>query len=106
MPIGMLQMMPGGTREHYEQLGEKMFGAPSSQFSADDAPDGLIMHSAGPTPDGWYVYDIWESREHLGRFVNERLMPAAAELGGPAPSEPQIFEVYNLVHVPSATTSG
>jgi hypothetical protein len=48
MPIGALQMMPGGTKEQYEQIGEKMFGVRSSDFASADAPDGLIMHSAGP----------------------------------------------------------
>lgn len=99
MPIGMLQMMPGGTQEQYEQLGEKMFGVRSSEFASAEAPDGLIMHSAGPTEDGWYVYDIWESPAHLQRFVEERLMPAAQALGGPQPAPPQIFEVYNFVQV-------
>jgi len=99
MAIGVLQMMPGGTQEQYEQIGEKMFGSRSSEFSASDAPDGLIMHSAGPRDDGWYVYDIWESEEKLQRFVQERLMPAAQELGAPEPTPPQIFPIYNLVQV-------
>jgi hypothetical protein len=101
MPIGMLQMIPGGTQEQYEKLGEKIFGTRSIDFSSADAPDGLIMHSAGPTDDGWYVYDIWESEDHVQRFVQERVMPAAQELGGPAPTPPQIFQIYNLIHVTS-----
>ena len=103
MAIGMLQMTPGLTKEQYEQLGEKIFGSRSNEFSPSEAPDGLIMHSAGPTDDGWFVYDIWESEEHLQRFFQERLMPAAQELGGPAPSPPQIFRIYNLIQVPGRT---
>jgi hypothetical protein len=97
MPVGMLQMTPGGTEEQYEQVGEKIFGVRSSDFASAAAPDGLIMHSAGPTEDGWYVYDIWESQAHLERFVRERLMPALQELGAPAGSQPQLFEIHNLV---------
>ena len=101
MPIGMLQMIPGGTQEQYEQLGEKIFGSRSSEFSPSEAPDGLIMHSAGPTDDGWYVYDIWESPEHFQRFLQDRLMPAAQELGMPSEgfAPPQMFEIHNLVQV-------
>ena len=106
MPIGMLQMTPGLTQEQYEQFGEKIFGSRSHEFSADEAPDGLIMHSAGPTDDGWYVYDLWESEEHLQRFFQERLMPAIQELGGPAPTQPQMFQIYNLIQVPGRTRSG
>ena len=97
MPIGALQMMPGGTKEQYEQIGEKMFGVRSSDFASADAPDGLIMHSAGPAEGGWYVYDVWESQDHLQRFVQERLMPAMQELGAPAGDPPQIYEIHNLV---------
>jgi hypothetical protein len=102
MAVGVLQMAPGSTAEQYEQLGEKMFGVRSSEFSSADAPDGLIMHSAGPTDDGWYVYDIWESPAHFQRFLDERLMPAMQELGVPAEGPPpQMFEVYNLIQLTS-----
>ena len=104
MPVAMLQMIPGGTEEQYEQLGEKMFGSRSSEFSPSDAPDGLIMHSAGPTDDGWYVYDIWESEEHVQRFMEERVMPAAQEVTGPAPGPPQFFQIHNLIQLPSGGT--
>jgi hypothetical protein len=106
MPIGVLQMMPEGSAELYERVGERMFGTRSSSFSSDQAPDGLIMHSAGPIEDGgWYVYDIWESQAHLDRFVEERLMPALKELGAPPGEPPQVYEIHNLVvtdRVPSA----
>jgi hypothetical protein len=97
MPIAALQMMPGGTSEQYEQIGEKMFGVRSSDFSSAEAPDGLIMHSAGPTDDGWYVYDIWESQDHFERFVQERLMPAIQEMGASMGAQPQFYEIHNLV---------
>jgi len=44
--------------------------------------------------------------EHLQRFFQERLMPAIQELGGPAPTQPQIFQIYNLIQVPGRTRSG
>jgi hypothetical protein len=105
MPIGALQMTPGATQEQYEQVGEKMFGVRSSDFASAEAPDGLIMHSAGPTEDGWYVYDIWESEEHLQRFVQDRLMPALQEVGMPPGDPPQIYEIRNVVFTDAARTS-
>src|SRR5438874_6624462 len=62
MPVGMLQTLQGVTKEQYDQVNEKMFG--QSPPPADKAPDGLIVHSAGPTQGGWYIYDIWESKDH------------------------------------------
>jgi hypothetical protein len=105
MPIGVLQMMPGGTKELYEQLGEKMFGVQSSDFASVDAPDGLIMHSAGPADGGWYVYDVWESEDHLQRFLQERLMPAIRESGAPMGDPPQVYEIYNLVVTEAARST-
>jgi hypothetical protein len=90
-------MTPGGSQEMYEQVGEKMFGTRSSDFASVDAPDGLLMHTAGPSEDGWYVYDVWQSKEHFDRFVHDRLMPALQEMGAPPGEPPQTYEIYNLV---------
>lgn len=105
MPIGVLQMTPGGNQEMYEAVGEKIFGTRSSSFSPGEAPEGLIMHSAGPADDGWYVYDVWESQEHFDRFVQGRLMPALQEMGAPMGEPPQVYEIYNLV-LPQAAPAG
>jgi len=93
----MLLMIPGMAQQQYDQINEKVFG--TSDWGAADAPEGLLVHSAGPAEGGWYAYDIWESREHFERFANERLMQAVGEVAGGVPQgvEPQFFEVANLV---------
>ena len=79
MAVGMLMMVPGATEEMYEQLNMKMFGGLTPQ----NVPEGLIVHTAGSTPEGWYVYDIWESKDHFDRFARGTLAPAAhAEAAG------------------------
>jgi hypothetical protein len=97
MPIVMLQTTPGGTEEEYERMGEQIFGVRSDEFSATDAPDGLILHCAGATEDGWYVCDVWQTPEHMQAFMTERLMPALQALGVPPGTQPQVFETRNLV---------
>jgi hypothetical protein len=99
------EMTPGGSQEMYEAVGEKMFGTRSSDFASVDAPDGLLMHRAGPSEDGWYVCDVWESQEHFDRFVQERLMPALQEMGAPPGERPQVYEIYNLVVTGAAHAS-
>lgn len=47
-----------------------------------EAPDGCLIHSAGQSEHGWYIYDIWESQEHFQRFVEEKLRPAMESLQG------------------------
>src|SRR2546423_15590707 len=89
MPVGMLQSLQGVTKQQYDQVNEKMFG--QSPPSTDQLPDGLIVHSAGPAENGWYIYDIWETRDDFQR-VNDGQMGAAgrAVFGHqPPPSRPE-----------------
>ena len=75
-----------------------MFG--QSSPPTDQLPEGLIIHSAGSTDDGWYVYDIWESREAFQRFMDEKQQPAIRQVFGDRPPppgwEPQFFESERL----------
>lgn len=93
MAIGIMFESPGWTREGYEELNRQMFGSPRPS----SAIDGLIVHSAGEGPTGWRIVDIWESREHFDRFIEEKVMPAAKEISAPEMGEPQIWELHNLL---------
>jgi hypothetical protein len=98
MAVGVLAAAPEFTRQVYDNITEKMFG--HSPMRADEAPEGLILHSAGQGEQGFYVYDVWESREDFERFMEERLGPAMAEvMGGPPPEggAPQFFPIDVLV---------
>jgi hypothetical protein len=48
---------------------------------AGEWPDGLHFHSAGTGPAGLVVYEIWESKDAQGRFMQERLGRALQEGG-------------------------
>ena len=92
----MLMTLPGATKEQYEQVNQNLWGR--SPMQPEDAPKGLIMHTAGPVPDGWYVYDVWESKEDFERFAREQLAAATQEVaGGQLSGEPQFFEIESLV---------
>jgi hypothetical protein len=84
--------MPGGTQELYESVNDAM------GIGEDEVVDGLIVHSAGPMEGGWYVYDIWESREQFARFAQERVAPAVEQVTGqPMAGEPQFYEIANMI---------
>jgi len=68
MAVGVLTAAPEFTKQIYDDVTEKMFGH-ASPMREDEAPDGLIVHSAGQGEQGYYVYDIWESREAFERFM-------------------------------------
>lgn len=99
MPIAMLQTSETFTKEMYDQVTEKMFG--HNPMRPEESPEGLIVHSAGQGDRGWYVYDIWESREAFERFMDEKLMPAVNEVMGgqqpPPDAAPQFFDVEVVI---------
>jgi len=101
MAVGMLLMGEAVTRDTYMQLTEQMFG--NYPMREDQAPDGLLVHTAGATDQGWYVYDIWESPEHFQRFAESKLGPAVETLDLPAGSrpDPQFFPIETLVKGPA-----
>jgi hypothetical protein len=92
MAIGMLLDMPGGTQETYAAINEKLFGTPTPQ-----APDGIIVHTAGATSNGWRIFDVWESREAFENFFTTRVAPAAQELGMTDMPQPELYELHDVV---------
>ena len=64
----------------------------------EPAPEGLVLHVAGPTDEGFRIIAVWESEEAWQRFRGERLLPAAAALGGRSRPEPT-FRDLRTAHV-------
>ncbi len=93
MAVGLRVKFAGGTQEQYDAVNEQM-------GIADNPPDGLIFHAAGPIEDGWGVIDFWESRAKFDEFLASRIRPAIEELGDRAPQSPpdiKEFPVYNYI---------
>jgi heme-degrading monooxygenase HmoA len=95
MPVGMLISGEGVTRETYQKLTEAMFG--NYPMTKEQSPDGLIVHTAGDSEQGYYVYDIWESKEHFQRFAEGQLRPAGHELGLQREIQPMFFDIEVMV---------
>jgi hypothetical protein len=95
MAVAVLQMNPQGTKQQYDEVSEVMFPGGVMQ----NLPEGLIIHTAGPAEGGWYVYDVWESKEAFERFHQEKLGPAISKVVGEAAAsaEPQYFEIESLI---------
>ena len=95
MAICAVFEFPGMTQEHYDEGTRQMNnGRPFRSLAEWPAP-GLLSHIAGPTPDGWFVADVWESEESLRRF-GEVLGPILEKMGF-SPIAPRIIPVYNFV---------
>jgi hypothetical protein len=70
----------------------------------DDPPKGLIVHIAVERPAGGLRYiDVWNSKEDLDRYTEERLHPVVHTLlapifGDQLPPEPERTEL-SVIHV-------
>jgi hypothetical protein len=67
--------------------------------------EGLLCHVGRPTPTGFQVIEIWETREQYERYDAEIVAPTLAELAGDRPPSAapsaEEFEPRGLV-VPTA----
>jgi uncharacterized protein YbdZ (MbtH family) len=88
MAIGLIIDTPGGTQAQYDQVHNEV--APDNRRTT-----GLLYHAAGPIPGGWRVVEIWDSREALDRFFEEKL--GAALQRANISVQPDFFEVVNTM---------
>ena len=90
MAVALMLEFEGFTADEYDAVNAKI-------NPPGNPPDGLIFHSAGPSPDGgWRIVDVWESRDHFDRFQAKAIAPAVAEEIGAEEAErrgpPEITE--------------
>jgi hypothetical protein len=62
--------------------------------SQSNLPDGLVFHSASPTPTGFLVVDVWESEDKFKAF-GERLRPAMEQAG--ISQQPAIYPTHAIM---------
>jgi hypothetical protein len=87
MSVVLVHQGGGLTREKYEETVRRISGGKDRLESVSDWPvEGLLMHVAGESPQGFRVVDVWESEEACMKF-GETLAPILQELGMTAPPE-------------------
>jgi hypothetical protein len=69
MAYGVVHHFPGGTKQQYEASIAAVHPGPGQ------LPDGQVFHAAGPSPDGWTIMAVHESKESWERYRNEILLP-------------------------------
>jgi hypothetical protein len=73
--------------ETYDQvakgIGEAMKHAP-----------GFLMHFVGKTPEGWRVFEVWNSSKEANRFFADEIHPNI-----PADQQPKrtVVELHNII---------
>jgi hypothetical protein len=97
MAIVQITRPEGITEEMYDAVNARMGG---------DVPAGMLMHTAGRDENGVFqIVDVWESRDAIRHFEDERLRPAIAEVmrangidpdQAPPPNQTS-YETYNVM---------
>ena len=98
--------MPDATQREYEEINRKIFG--KYPMRPEDAPNGLVLHTSGPTPEGWYVYDVWSSQDDFKRFGREQIEPAVEDVLGRRLDDRQVtfYEIVNLLPAGNGALAG
>ena len=87
MAICLIFDAPGVTQAQYDQVRNDVAG--------DRPPDGALYHVAGPSENGWYVVEVWESQEALDRFFRDKLQQALQKAG--ITHQPRLLEVAQIM---------
>lgn len=85
MAYGIVIVFEGVTEQDYWAVNDKL-GIARDDWT-EGWPDGAISHFAGPTPTGWLVTEVWESKAAQEKFFADRLQPAFMAAGVPAPTQ-------------------
>ena len=93
--VVLVHQGPCFTREKYEEIVRRLTGGKRRVESPSDWPvEGLLLHVAGESPDGFRVVDVWQSEDACNRF-GEALGPILREVG--VDDQPEIYEAHTFV---------
>ncbi len=68
MAVLIAALVPGQTVEGYTEV-------MATLRPLLDQAEGFIAHGAGMSPDGWYVFEVWESQEQATAFFSTYIHP-------------------------------
>jgi hypothetical protein len=68
MPVLITALVPGQTQEGYD-------AAMTAIRPLLEKEKGFIAHGAGPSPDGWRVFEIWDTQEEATAFFAMHIHP-------------------------------
>src|SRR4051794_26619491 len=90
-----VHQVPTLTRERYEEVVRRLTNGRSRLASPSDLPfEGLLMHVAAETDDGFLIVDVFESEEAVARF-NEAMATIPKEVGIDDP--PRFYPAHTYI---------
>jgi hypothetical protein len=94
MLILAIHETPSLTQERYEEVVRRLTGKDRIESPADLPFEGLLVHAAGQGPNGFCVFDVFESEEAVERF-RSAMGTIAQDVGIKEP--PQFFPAHTAV---------
>jgi hypothetical protein len=94
MAYAVVHHFPGGTREQYEA------SVAAVHPSDGGLPEGQSFHAAGPSPGGWTIMAVHDSKESWEDFRDNILFPRmqqGIEGGFATPPEQTEIDVYKVL---------
>jgi hypothetical protein len=94
MEVMAIHKVQSLTRDRYEEVVRRLTGGKSRFESSEDVPfEGLLVHVAAETDDGFVIFDVFESQEAFDHF-GEQIAPIPREVGIDEP--PKAFPVHTF----------
>ena len=87
MAIALILEAPGMTQEQYEQVHREL-GNPLEQ--------GVLVHIAGPTENGWCVVEVWPSQEAANVCFGSQKVQQIFQNAGIPPVQPVVIPIHKL----------
>jgi hypothetical protein len=94
MSVVLIHQGSSFTREKYEEVVRKLTGKARMESASDWPVEGLLVHVAGDSPQGFRVVDVWQSEDACNRF-GKTLGPILQEVG--VEDQPEIYEAHTFV---------
>jgi hypothetical protein len=97
MLIMALHQVPSLTQEKYEEVVRRLTGGKPRLESSSDLPfDGLLVHMAGQSKNGFCIVDIFESEDAVARF-NVAMATIPRDVGIEEP--PEFFPAHTFISI-------
>jgi hypothetical protein len=92
MAVGITLEFKGATLDQYDDVIRKMGLTPGGR-----TPQGGMFHWVTKTNEGFFVTDVWESREQFERFAEEKIGPLTQEAGITDQPKITFYDVHNYL---------
>lgn len=93
-PIMAVHRVASLTEERYEEVVRRLTGKRRLEAPSDLPFDGLLVHVAAQTDDGFLIVDVFESDEAVSRF-NEAMRTIPRQVGIEEP--PRFYPAHTFI---------